>query len=77
MGCHPADSADGAPFGTHSISFYCDDIKQAVAELKDRGVEFTDEIADASYGLVTHFKLPRDFQVQLYEPKYEKHASPR
>ena len=32
MGCHPADPAEGAPAGTHNISFYCDDIQKTVAE---------------------------------------------
>jgi predicted enzyme related to lactoylglutathione lyase len=72
MGCHPSSDEDGAPSGTHSISFYCDDIEQTVAELKARGVEFTDEIANQGFGLVTHFKVPGDFEVQLYQPLYEK-----
>src|SRR5262245_57077626 len=41
MGCHPADPTNGAPSGTHDISFYCDDIERTVAELTGRGVEFT------------------------------------
>ena len=74
MGCHPANASgeEGAPTGTHSISFYCDDVKQTVAELRAKGVEFVDEIQDRGYGLVTHFKVPGDFTVQLYQPKYEK-----
>ena len=74
MGCHPADPsrAQGEPNGTHSISFYCDDVKQTVAELRAKGVEFVDEIQDRGYGLVTHIKVPGDFTVQLYQPKYEK-----
>jgi catechol 2,3-dioxygenase-like lactoylglutathione lyase family enzyme len=75
MGCHPSDSADGKPSGTHDISFYCDEIETTVAELKARGVEFTDKVTDAGYGLVTHFKVPGGFVVQLYEPRYQKHAS--
>jgi hypothetical protein len=74
MGCHPADAADGKRSGTPDISFYCDDIHGTVAELKARGVEFTDSIADAGYGLVTHFKMPGDFQVQLYQPRYQRAA---
>jgi hypothetical protein len=31
-----------------------------------------DAIADHGYGLVTHFKVPGGFNVQLYEPKYRK-----
>jgi len=73
MGCHPAEPGDEeAPPGTHNISFYCDDIAQTVAELKARGVEFTDEIANHGYGLVTHFKLPGAGTTQLYQPLYSK-----
>lgn len=77
MGCHPVDAALGPPSGTHNISFYCDDIEKTVAELRYRGVEFTEEISDRSYGLVTHFKMPGDVQVQLYQPKYTKHPGAR
>ena len=72
MGCHPADAEHGAPSGTHDISFYCDDIDQTVAELKAKGIEFTEPVADHGYGLVTHFKVPGDFRVQLYQPRYQK-----
>jgi catechol 2,3-dioxygenase-like lactoylglutathione lyase family enzyme len=77
MGCHPADTKEGAPSGTHHISFYCDNIEKTVAELKGRGVEFVDAIADHGYGLVTHFKMPGGFQVQLYEPRYSKKPARR
>jgi catechol 2,3-dioxygenase-like lactoylglutathione lyase family enzyme len=72
MGCHPADPDHGAPSGKHDISFYCDDIHKTVAELKSRGVEFTDEIANHGYGLVTMFKMPGDVLVRLYQPLYVK-----
>lgn len=75
MGCHPADANDGAPSGTHNISFYCDDIEATVANLKARGVEFTIPIEDHGYGLVTFFKVPGDFQIQLYQPRYSKKPS--
>ena len=74
MGCHPAESQDGKRSGTPHISFYCDDIKGTVQELSHRGVEFTDEIIDEGYGLVTHFKMPGDFEAQLYQPRYTKSA---
>ena len=74
MGCHPADAKEGPPSGTQCISFYCDDIQRTVAELKARGVVFTDEIIDAGYGLVTHFQMPGDFAVQLYQPRYRKNT---
>jgi catechol 2,3-dioxygenase-like lactoylglutathione lyase family enzyme len=72
MGCHPAEAAKGAPSGTHNISFYCDDIEKTVAGLRARGVEFTDPVTDQGYGLVTHFKVPGGFEVQLYQPRYSK-----
>jgi catechol 2,3-dioxygenase-like lactoylglutathione lyase family enzyme len=71
LGCHPADK-EGAPSGTHDISFYCDDIEQTMAELKARGVVFTEPVADRGYGLVTHFQVPGGFAVQLYQPRYRK-----
>lgn len=38
-------------------------------------MEFTDEISDRGYGLVTHFKMPRDFEVELYQPHYSTRPS--
>ncbi len=72
MGCHPAEDIDGESSGTHSISFYCDDIEKTVAELKEGGVEFTEDVQDVGYGLATHFRMPGELQVQLYQPKYSK-----
>jgi catechol 2,3-dioxygenase-like lactoylglutathione lyase family enzyme len=72
MGCHPADEEDGARSWTHNISFYCDDIEKTVAELKKKGVEFTKPVEDHGYGLVTFFKVPGGFELQLYQPKYSK-----
>jgi catechol 2,3-dioxygenase-like lactoylglutathione lyase family enzyme len=75
MGCHPTETqAGGVPSGTHEFSFYCDDIVSTVAELKSRGVEFVDGVKDAGYGLVTHFKMPGNHTVQLYQPHYERNC---
>jgi catechol 2,3-dioxygenase-like lactoylglutathione lyase family enzyme len=75
MGCHPADETEGARSGTHDVSFYCDDIEQTVAELQARGVEFTGPVVDRGYGLVTFFRVPGGFEVQLYQPRYTKSHS--
>ena len=73
MGCHPTETPDeDVASGTPHISFYCDDIESTVAELKDRGVEFTDGITDRGFGLVIHFKVPGDFELELYQPLYQK-----
>ena len=58
MGVHPSDAVDGARAGTHAISFYCDDVRATVAELKGRGVVFVDDVVDAGSGLATHFRMP-------------------
>jgi catechol 2,3-dioxygenase-like lactoylglutathione lyase family enzyme len=68
LGCHPSDRA------FHGISFYCDDIQKTRAELKERGVEFTSDITDEGWGLLTHFRMPGDLEVELYQPKYKKSA---
>jgi len=72
MGVHPTDPAQGPSANTHDISFFCDNIESTVAELKSRGVEFTSPITDQGYGHVTHFKMPGDLIVQLYQPRYKK-----
>ena len=76
MGCHPAaeSGGQGAPSGTHDVSFYCDDLERTMNQLAGRGVEFSGGVSDAGYGLVTHFEMPGGVRVQLYEPKYSKAA---
>ncbi len=43
MGCHPAaeSGGQGAPSGTHDVSFYCDDLERTMNQLAGRGVEFS------------------------------------
>jgi catechol 2,3-dioxygenase-like lactoylglutathione lyase family enzyme len=78
MGVHPSDESQAhSQAGTHSISFYCDDIHQTVADLKAKGIEFTNEIADQGYGLVTRFNMPGGVVVDLYQPQYTKQTAPR
>lgn len=79
MGCHPAEKGSGEPVpsGTPHISFYCDDIHKTVSELKRRGVEFSDQVSDAGYGLVTHFKVPGNFDIELYQPHYRRRPAGR
>ena len=74
MGVHPSSELDGhgETSGVHNISFYCDNIEETVAELKIKGVEFKGTIEDHGYGFVIYFKVPGDFYLQLYQPKYNK-----
>jgi hypothetical protein len=41
-------------------------------ELRERGVEFVDEVTDVGYGRRTSFRAPGDFTIELYEPGYRK-----
>ncbi len=75
VGAHPTEAAGSPPSGTHDVSFYCDDIEGTVAELKGRGVEFSDDVVDQGFGLVTHFVMPGNVKVALYQPQYEKNPS--
>ena len=38
----------------------------------DSRVKFKGEVQDHGYGFVTHFEMPGNFEVQLYQPKYKK-----
>jgi hypothetical protein len=71
LGVHPTEGG-GPDSGTADISFYCDNIEQTMAELKERGVEFTQAVEDRGYGLVTFFNAPGNFTIQLYQPAYKK-----
>ena len=74
MGCHPTETGDGqeVPSGTPHISFYCDDLKSTMRELRERGVEFVEEATDVGYGIRTSFRAPGNFTIELYQPRYEK-----
>lgn len=77
LGCHPAEKYDGTAVqpGTHELSFYCDDIQSTVAELRGRGVEFTDTVRDVGYGLATHVRFPGGATLQLCQPHYRRHSA--
>ena len=75
MGCHEHKTDTvSVPSGTHDVAFYCDDIHRTVSELRERGVEFTDKITDVGWGLRTRFRMPGDFEVQLFLLSYKKHG---
>ena len=78
IGVHPSDEAQAhSRAGMHSISIFCDDIERTVADLKAKGVEFTNAIADQGYGLVTQFKMPGGIAADLFQPFYTKESAPR
>jgi len=72
LGIHPGPGWSGQT-GQHELFFMCHDVEATVAELKAKGVEFTGDITDEGFGLVTKFRVPGAGEVGLYEPK---HLSP-
>ena len=57
----------------HELYLMCDDIRTTVEELKAKGVEFTREISDEGFGLMTALRLPDGAELAIYEPR---HPSP-
>lgn len=68
LGIHPHD---GKPH--HELYLMCDDITAAVEKLHRKGVEFTQPVKDAGWGLLTALRLPDGEEMFLYQPK---HPSP-
>ncbi len=69
VGCHPARRQ------SHNISFYCDDIRRTMVQLKARGVQFASGIVDEGWGLTARFRMPGAGEVLLYQPAYRKTRS--
>ena len=69
LACHPCERV------YHEVSFTCDDIHATVAELRERGVEFTSEIAEQDWGFTAMFRAPGAGELLLNQPKYQKRTS--
>jgi hypothetical protein len=67
LAAHPADDAH------QELYLMCDDVRATVDELAAKGVEFTTEISDEGFGLLTALRLPSGAELGLYEPR---HPSP-
>jgi len=74
IGVHPTESDYQGEHYSHprhyQIALMCDDIEATVAELRQRGAQFTGEVSDFGYGLVISMKVPGADDIQLYEPKH-------
>jgi len=62
---HPAEEG-----GTQELYLMCDDVEATVSELTLRGAEFTRDVSDEGWGLVTAIRLPGGGQLHLYEPRH-------
>lgn len=75
MGVHPTSSGDWTTESKHEISLICDDIEATVAELANRGAEFTNHIEDLGFGLAINLKVPGGApDMMLYQPHYDPPA---
>ncbi len=72
LGIHPTEES-----GHHELYLMCDDVKATVVELKSKGVEFTQPIKEAGFGLVTSLKIPGGGELGLYEPKHPTALRPQ
>ena len=62
---HPAEEG-----GAQELYLMCDDIGATMSELADRGAEFSRDVSDQGWGLVTAIKLPGGGELHLYEPRH-------
>jgi len=72
IGFHPDErKRDGDPAG-QTLGFACNNLDKVVADLKNKGVKFVDEIRDEGWGRITSFRMPGGMEADLYEPRYRK-----
>ena len=62
---HPSDGPQH-----HELYLLCDDIEATMATLRSRGVEFTKEVSDAGWGLLSALRLPDGSELPIYQPKH-------
>ncbi len=67
LAVHPADDS------RHELYLMCDDIHTTLAELRGKGVEIAQDVADRGWGLLATILLPDGSELPIYEPR---HPSP-
>jgi predicted enzyme related to lactoylglutathione lyase len=67
VAAHPTDGA-----GSCELYLRCDDIDATVAELQEKGVEFSRPVSEERWGSVTSIALPGGGELGLYEPKHPR-----
>ena len=54
----------------HKVALMCDDIETTVAELRQRGAQFSGEVEDMGFGLAVPMQVPGADDVLLYQPTH-------
>ena len=65
LAVHPTDGPS-----RHELYLLCDDLNATVADLKAKGVEFSQPISDQGWGLLTAVRLPGGAELGIYEPRH-------
>jgi Glyoxalase/Bleomycin resistance protein/Dioxygenase superfamily len=65
LAVHPTDGPN-----RHELYLLCDDVNATVADLKAKGVEFSQPISDQRWGLLTAVRLPGGAELGIYEPRH-------
>jgi catechol 2,3-dioxygenase-like lactoylglutathione lyase family enzyme len=71
LAAHPTDGD-----AHHELYLMCEDVRATVEELGGKGVEFTREISDEGFGLMTALRLPGGSELALYEARHPSPLSP-
>ena len=71
LAAHPTDGEV-----RHELYLMCEDVRATIEELRTKGVEFTKEISDEGFGLMTALSLPGGGEIALYEPGHPSPLSP-
>src|SRR5579863_10229228 len=61
----------------HEMFLMCDDVQAVVAKLNEQNVEFTSDIRNEGWGLLSRFRLPGGSEIGLYQPKHPTAHGPR
>lgn len=70
LGVHPTMSGEWKGERHHEITLMCDDLEATMAELRERGAEFSTEPEDMGFGIVAMLKVPGADDIMLYQPHH-------
>jgi catechol 2,3-dioxygenase-like lactoylglutathione lyase family enzyme len=60
----------------HELYLMCDDIHATLAELRAKGVDVAQDVADQGWGLVAAIRLPDGSELPVYEPRHPSPLAP-
>lgn len=71
LAVHPGDGDT-----RQELYLMCDDIHATLAELRGKGVEVAQDVADQGWGLLAAIRLPDGSQLPIYEPRHPSPLAP-